>query len=133
VRERWPKPPAWLTIAVEPAAVRRGGEVTVRVDGSGEGRPAGELRYGLVCVVTAAAGTATLHDGDVPGRFRVDRQEYAQEEWRSLGDAREEHTFPVPGQAPYSYDGELLAYSWGVAVRPVAGAVLAWVPLQVRP
>ena len=65
-----------------------------------------------MCLAHHAAVAKTTEPGDVGGRFRADRQVRLFEEWRPLGP--EPFALTVPLDAPYSYEGDLLSFYWGI-------------------
>jgi hypothetical protein len=111
VSRSWPPLPGWVELTAEPRRLRRGGSVEV----SAQVRFAGyaDREIGLVCVAHHAAIGTTTDGTDPGGRFRVHRQTRLHEEWRLLGT----HTFDVPAEMPYSYEGEVLSFYWGIWLR----------------
>lgn len=88
---------------------RRGGTVDVVVRGNANGR----LEAGLVCTETYASF--------IPQRsaVRSDRalvDDVASEQW-TPAQPGETVTLRIPEDAPFSYDGEHLKFTWRVAAR----------------
>jgi hypothetical protein len=122
--------PAWLRVDAAVDPVRRGEAVRLRweADEPAEGH---ELRLALV--VHHKVKLTTL-DVDIPGQFGAERQLWAIYDRAPLADR--EARLRVPGDAPYSYPGHVLAFFWGVALaRPDADVdtVLGWSALRVLP
>jgi hypothetical protein len=92
-----------------------------------------ERELGLGCLAHHA-GTEGAGDGGGPGgRFRMDRQTLSYADWRPADNA--EFEFSVPPDAPYSYEGDVVSFYWGIWLRR-EGRVLdreAYVPLVVEP
>jgi hypothetical protein len=101
-------------IAVEPAELRRGDELDVRVTVADPQRAGGGAEVGLVCVEYYSV---TRHSRN--GSYRDDAEATAHEEWRPIrpGQARPYERFRIPAAAPYSHEGEYLSYHWQVRVR----------------
>jgi hypothetical protein len=131
VSEAWPPLPDWVDLDVTPRRLRRGAEVTVAlralelIDGH-------DRELGLVCVAHHATIGKTTDGIDPGGRFRSDAQSRVFEDWRPLGPAALALT--VPADAPYSYEGDLLSFYWGIWVRVVRQQKPdGYVPLVVEP
>jgi hypothetical protein len=125
----WPEPPDWLRLEVEPRRLARGESIAVSVEAP-EGELAGR-ELGLGCLAHHAGSHGTSEGGDAGGRFRMDRQTMTYADWRPL----ENTEFTVPPDAPYSYEGDVVSFYWGIWVR-AEGRVLdreAYVPLVVEP
>jgi hypothetical protein len=127
----WPEPPDWLRLEVEPRRLARGGNVTVTLDAPQERIAGREL--GLGCLAHHAGVHKTGEGGEAGGRFRMDRQTMTYADWRPAGDS--EFEFTVPPDAPYSYEGDVVSFYWGIWLR-AEGRVAdreAYVPLVVEP
>jgi hypothetical protein len=122
--------PAGLRLDVAAGPMRRGEAVLLRWAAD---EPAGDLELRLALVVHHKI-RATTPELDVPGQFGAERQVWAIYDRASLADG--EGRLRVPGDAPYSYPGTVLAFFWGVALArtddPVDG-VLGWSALRVLP
>jgi hypothetical protein len=122
--------PAWLRLDVADGAVRRGEAVRLRWDA---GEPAADHELRLALVVHHKIRVTTL-ELDVPGQFGAERQVWEIHDRAPLPDGAAR--LRVPGDAPYSYPGTVLAFFWGVALArtddPVDG-VLGWSALRVAP
>jgi hypothetical protein len=101
-------------IAVDPAEIRRGDDVDVRLTVADPRRLERGAEVGLVCVVYYSV---TKHSRN--GTYRDDAEATAHEEWRPLrpGQVRPYERFRVPADGPYSHEGEYLSYHWLVRVR----------------
>jgi hypothetical protein len=126
VSRAWPPPPGWIELTAEPRRIRRGDsvEVSARVLHAGYQ----DREVGLVCLAHHATMGRTTDGTDPGGRFRVNRQTRLAEEWRTLGI----HSFEVPAGMPYSYEGDLLSFYWGVWLRD-EDRLEGYVPLVVEP
>jgi hypothetical protein len=122
--------PAWLRLDVADGAVRRGDAVRLRWDCEEPGANH-ELRLALVVHHRIRVTTLEL---DVPGQFGAERQAWAVHDRAPL--AGGEGRLRVPGDAPYSYPGTVLAFFWGIALaRPddPDDGVTGWHALRVAP
>jgi hypothetical protein len=154
--EPWPAPPDWLELDVAPRRLRRGAAVTVALRAPLAKLRLDDYELGLACLAHYATVEST-HEGDAPGRFRMDRQQLVWEDWHAIPGAAEEQAAPpgdeapyaypgetsapgplrlaVPPDAPYSYEGDLLSFYWAVwlraRLRPLRPT--AYVPLVVEP
>jgi hypothetical protein len=131
----WPEPPEWLQLEVEPRRLRRGETVavTMRADRERLGERRREL--GLACLCHHAGGFKTREVGDAGGRFRVDRQDVVCDDWRLVEHDEGRFEFTVPQDGPYSYEGDVVSFYWGIWLRPEAKVLdrEAYVPLVVDP
>jgi hypothetical protein len=94
--------------------VRRGGEVDARVTIAGSG-VLGEVEVGLVCTEFYACHV-TGGDGT---RSRGTASATAHEAWLPVDATAGLHgvRLSVPAEAPFSYEGELLCFTWEVVAR----------------
>lgn len=110
------RPPALaVELRVEPADLRRGERLDVRVEPrDGVQVPEG-VEVGLVCLEAYDVETT---DGE-GHTTRATREATEHEEWRALGAGGWGTTlaFEIPAEAPYSYAGDCLSYSWQVEAR----------------
>ncbi|HWM09327.1 MAG TPA: hypothetical protein VNO82_08275 [Solirubrobacteraceae bacterium] len=116
----WPEPPDWLRLEVEPRRLARGGTVTVAFDAPHDRIAEYPRELGLACLAHHAGRFKTGEVGNPGGRFRVDRQDVVCADWRLLDDAEGEFEFTVPGEGPYSYEGDVVSFYWGVWLRAEA-------------
>ena len=133
----WPEPPDWLQLAVEPRRLRRGGTVTVTLEAPYEEIADHPRELGLGCFAHYADTSKSGEGGDAGGRFRLDRQTMAWGDWRLLepSEEYEPFVFTVPPDSPYSYEGDVVSFYWGVWLRREARVLdpEAYVPLVVDP
>jgi hypothetical protein len=117
-----------MRLDVSPRRLRRGEAVTVTF---GADRDLSDHELGLACLAHYATTAKTSEVGDFGGRFRTDAQALEYEQWHPPADAE----LRVPADAPYSYEGDLLSFYWGVWVRARHGGLrpVAYVPLTVDP
>lgn len=89
---------------------------------------------GIGCLAHYAVVAKTGELPDVGGRFKTYRQTFIHADWRPLV-AGEPTVLRVPPDAPYSYEGDVISFYWGVLVRSSYRqlAVDAYVPLAVAP
>jgi hypothetical protein len=102
------------TIAADPAELRRGEDLDVRVSVADPERLESGAELGLVCVEYYSV---TRHSEN--STYRDDAEATAYEDWRPIrpGQVRPYERFQVPADAPYSHEGEYLSYNWSVRVR----------------
>jgi hypothetical protein len=84
-------------------------------------KPEGEeLEVGLVCIELWDYKTSAQHRYGATVVRRT-AEATAHEEWLPLTPVLEERsfTFQIPGDAPYSYEGDCVSYAWRVSVRAV--------------
>lgn len=111
----WPEPPDWLELEVSPLRLRRGGTVTVTLRAPIEEIADHPRELGLGCLAHHAARSLV---GE--GRFRIDRQDMVHDDWRLLEPSEEgfePFEFTVPDDGPYSYEGEVVSFYWGIWLR----------------
>jgi hypothetical protein len=94
--------------------VRRGGELDARVTIASPGG-VGEVEVGLVCTEFYACHVS----GSDGRRSRGTSSATAHEEWLPVEDTPGLHSvrLTVPAEAPFSYEGELLCFTWEVVAR----------------
>jgi hypothetical protein len=94
--------------------VRRGGELDARVTIAGRGR-LGEVEVGLVCTEFYEC---EISDSDGT-QSRGTSSATAHEAWLPVEGAPGVHSvrLTVPAEAPFSYEGELLCFTWEVVAR----------------
>jgi hypothetical protein len=112
-----------LRVTAEPVEQRRGGQVSVSVTVVDPAQSGRRLEVGLVCTEWYDHRTdSDVGDSDVgdssPGSRRVTWNHTAHEQWQVVERSSGSHplTFVVPPEAPFSYEGECLSYSWKVVV-----------------
>ena len=104
-----------LAVVPEPAIVRRGERVRATLTLYHPDRVGRRVEVGLVCTETYAErrqiSTSTA--------IRVMANDVAYEEWvpAERNVPVQTFTFTVPPDAPFSYDGENLRFSWRVSAR----------------
>jgi hypothetical protein len=135
VSRAWPAPPEWMRLEVAPRRLRRGEAVTVTFTARTDELAARPYELGLACLAHYASTAKTDEVGDFGGRFRADVQALEHAEWHRLTDAALTLALQVPVDAPYSYEGDLLSFYWGVWVRVRERGLRpdAYVPLVVDP
>lgn len=99
-----------IELACETTELRRGDRVTVNVTTAESER---DVEVGIVCTETYATfmPSKRLTRSD---RQLVDAVEY--EHWQPLG-AEQSATLEIPADAPFSYAGKHLSFTWRVAAR----------------
>src|SRR4051794_39790041 len=113
VRAVFPPKARHVRVDVERTELKRGEEVTARVEVSQ--RASEKLELGLVCT--------EFYDEKHPdgrgGTDRVTAQAVAFEDWRpqTPGSGTQTVTFQIPPDSPYSYRGDCLSYVWRVSAR----------------
>jgi len=103
-----------LQVAAGEPEVHRGGELDAQLTIASLGG-LGAVEVGLVCTEFYACAV-TGGDGK---RSRGTGSATAHEEWLAVDDTPGVHSvrLGVPAQAPFSYAGELLSFTWEVAAR----------------
>jgi hypothetical protein len=103
-----------LEVGASDQEVHRGGGLDARVTiSSPEGLQ--EVEVGLVCTEFYACA---VRDSD-GGQSRGTSSATAHESWLPVAGTMGVHgvRLPVPAEAPFSYDGELLCFKWEVVAR----------------
>ena len=129
----WPPMPEWLRVDLAPSSVRRGERVRVRWEAD-EPPDGHELR--LMLVVHHEHRAWGSDSVDPPGQSVLERRLHVVHDHAALAPAGDALSLRVPGDAPYSYPGRILAFFWGVALAH-AGAgreeLDGWAALRVLP
>jgi hypothetical protein len=98
---------------------RRGDSVTVTVRiGSPDGLDVERLELGLICTESFDYEQVTRSRNGTQ-RSRQTRQVTAHEDWREVDRRAPEQaiSFEIPGQAPFSFEGDCVSYAWRVSAR----------------
>lgn len=103
-----------LQVDAREREVRRGGELEARVTIASSGGLE-EVEVGLVCTEFYACELR----GSDGRRSRGTSSANAHEAWRAVEGAPGLHSvrLTVPAEAPFSYEGELLCFTWEVVAR----------------
>ena len=104
-----------LEVRVDQPEVRRGEEIealVVVVEPEG----LGELEAGLVCTEHY---DEEVHTGSDTGPSRMTCKAVEHEAWQPLPSIAGEHSvrFAIPADAPFSYEGSCLSFTWEVVAR----------------
>jgi hypothetical protein len=124
-----------MQLDVAPRRLRRGEAVEISFNAQADALAARPYELGLACLAHYASTAKTQEVGDFGGRFRADVQALEHEQWHRLSDPALSLVMQVPTDAPYSYEGDLLSFYWGVWVRVRERGLNpdAYVPLVVDP
>lgn len=98
---------------------RRGDSVTVTVRvASPDGLDVERLELGLICTERYDYEQVT-RSREGTQRSRQTREVPAHEDWREVDRSAPEQTisFDIPGQAPFSFEGDCVSYAWRVSAR----------------
>jgi hypothetical protein len=130
-RASWARRARHLRVSPEPAELRRGQKVSVRVDIAAPPANAA-VEVGLVCseIYDWVEVIRTL---DSRSTSRSTKAVDAYAEWVPAAPvAGSQHfAFTVPAGAPYSYEGDCVSYAWRVSAR--RGGAVTDVPVWVHP
>jgi len=105
-----------LEVRVDQLEARRGDEIEALIVVT-EPERLGELEAGLVC--TEHYDETTSSGTDSGGTRRTTTKAVEHEQWQPLPGGLGEHSvrFTIPPQAPFSYEGSCLSFSWEVVAR----------------
>lgn len=110
-----------LEISMDGDEQRRGGSVSVTLRIASPDRVNGErLELGLICTEHYDYEQVT-RTREGTQRSRQTRKVAAHEDWREVDRTAPEQTisFDIPGQAPFSFEGDCVSYAWRVSAREV--------------
>ena len=102
-----------LEVRVDQLEARRAGEIEALIVVT-EPERLGELEAGLVCTVHYDEMTYSNNE-----TRRTTTKAVEHEQWQPLPGGPGEHSvrFTIPPQAPFSYEGSCLSFSWEVVAR----------------
>lgn len=109
-----------LHLEISPAALTRGETVKARL--RIDGPPGDDVEVGLVCTAWYDEMTEHRHEGRTRRRRTITQAE-AYGEWKpaNAGSTLEQmFEFVVPADAPFSHEGEVVAFAWRVSAREPA-------------
>jgi hypothetical protein len=103
-----------LAVDASDLPVRRGGELDARVTIASRGG-LGQVEVGLVCTEFFASAMSDSRGG----RRRGTASATAHEAWLPVDGTPGVHSvsLAVPAEAPFSYDGDVLSFTWEVVAR----------------
>jgi len=111
-----------LQLEVSETELARGGEVRARLRVTEPGAASDRLEVGLVCTAFYDHEVRTREDGRTRTRREI-AEEHAYKEWKPA-DPRstldQSFTFTIPPAAPFSYEGQIVAFAWRVSAREPA-------------